>query len=84
MAYNHVDALISSLGGATRVAEEFGLTTQAISNWIAENNIPKARQIDLLQLVVRLEALEGRVVNWRPDGWDPNIQLRYYSARKSA
>jgi hypothetical protein len=83
MAYNHVDALITALGGATRVAEEFGLTTQAISNWIAENNIPKARQIDMLQLVIRVEALEGRVVRWRPEGWDPNIELRY-NTRKAA
>jgi len=43
-----VQQIVSDLGGATAVATLCGgISSQAVSNWIAENHIPQAREIYL-------------------------------------
>lgn len=55
---NAVQKIVTKLGGPTAVAELCGgITSQAVSNWIAENHIPQAREIYLR--AVRADAFEG-------------------------
>lgn len=73
-----VRQLIDALGGPTRVAEQFEMTAQAVSNWIIDNEIPAARQVKMLQLAVQAR------IDWRPRGWDPRVQLRFNPDQQEA
>lgn len=66
-----VRELVEALGGLAAVAGEFNLTPQAIHNWIAQGEVPRRYWSDMLQLTLR----EG--LQWRPPGWDPQVELRY-------
>jgi hypothetical protein len=77
MMANETSALIQALGGAVHVAETFGVTVQAVSGWIADNEVPRAREARMLQLVARLERETKQRIAWRPRDWDPCMEIRY-------
>lgn len=54
--------LIASLGGNHHVAQARGVTSQAVSNWIARDSIPAEHQLPLWQM-----ALE-QGIDWQPQG----------------
>lgn len=74
---SRIHGLIMALGGVECVAHHFGLTPQAVRDWVARDAVPRRRQVPLLVLALQTEVVTGHVINWRPDGWDPRLQIRY-------
>jgi len=64
--------LIEQLGGASAIARELGVTPAAVANW-ATRDVPGAQHVAVLVLAVQ------RGVYWRPPGWPPSLQLRWYA-----
>jgi transcriptional regulator with XRE-family HTH domain len=54
--------LMRGLGGQSRVAAALGVTRAAVSHWVAADDIPEARRIDLWVL-----ALDAGL-DWTPPG----------------
>lgn len=57
-----IRAIVKELGGTNRVSQEMKVGPSAVSNWIADDAIPKARQIEFYALCL------ARGVDWRPPG----------------
>ena len=57
-----VRELIRSLGGPTKVAEDCGVTPQAVTNWMARGRVAAEHQVTLWRLATE------RGVAWTPPG----------------
>lgn len=45
-----IELVIEHFGGHTRLAHALGVSTQAVSQWVASGRIPPARAIDIERL----------------------------------
>lgn len=77
LASSDIEGLLIQLGGMKRVAYELNLTTQAVSNWIVRGTIPPSRTMELLRMIARANAEEGKQITWRPLHWDPRFKISY-------
>ena len=59
--------IISRAGGVYRVAEELGVTRQAVEQWIGSNRIPAERALAVARLA------QARPSEVRPDLYPPGM-----------
>lgn len=50
---NSIDQLIEALGGPSELGQEFDISQEAVSNWIARNNIPGGWHVQLYAMAGR-------------------------------
>lgn len=65
-----LDALIEALGGPTRVAQRRGVTTAAVTNWVARGQIAAEHRIAVWGMAV------DAGLDWRPEGADGLVLSR--------
>lgn len=68
------EQLLLRLGGIKRVAAELGITTQAVSNWLARGGMPEKRCFEILRLMALANA-SGQQITFRPIVWDQRFKI---------
>jgi hypothetical protein len=59
-----IKVLVVKLGGNRAVAERVGVRSQAVSNWIATNTVPREHHLALWEMALAAQA------GWEPPGAD--------------